>query len=705
VRLRSRLFLSFASLAVFSAAIALAIQERTLARDLERAASARLAQSARALEILIEAHLDSLRERYAAAAGASELREALREERRDALTRCADALRESYGASWVQILAVDGRTLAQSGAGRAPDERDQSELIQVRGRPHARVEVPLLDRGESLGRIVVFEPLAERELSRWSALVRGDVYFGKPPRVQDGLVRALERDDWIPVGIARTLAAEREALSTARRGLLLSGLTAVAAALALSLLIASGLVRPIERIRSAALRIGQGDLGARVEVESADELGELSLALNDMAGSLAKAREVVERNLSELAAMNTDLAAARDQAEASSRAKSDFLANVSHEIRTPMTAMLGYVGLLSGGEGNEAERQEWADIAHRNGEFLLELINSILDLSKLESGRFELERQPTSLRTLIESAVAVVRPAARAKGLRIDIESGSELPRVISTDAVRTRQILVNLLGNAVKFTPRGFVRLSTQMLERDSGPPLLCFEVSDSGIGIPPDKQAAIFESFSQADTSTTRLYGGTGLGLTISRELARRLGGEVSVRSEPGRGSTFRVTLDPGPLDLDAGRVEHPARAVCFPEELEAPLRGRVLLVEDNPDSQRLLGTLLRRMGIEVELAENGRAACERALASLEAGEDFDVILMDMQMPVLDGYGAAQQLRSAGYSAPIIALTAHSLQDERERCIAAGCDDYATKPIPGTQLRRLVALQLEKRRSSGAQ
>jgi signal transduction histidine kinase/ActR/RegA family two-component response regulator len=700
LRLRSRLVLSFASLAVFSAAIALVIQERTLARDLERAAGERLGQSARALEILVDAQLEALRERCVALIDAGDLRSALRARSRKSLARQLDILRARSGARWLMVLASDGELLASSGEGSVPDVHAGGELVQAAGRPHARAEVPLVEQGRTVGRLVAFEALTERELSRWSALIRADVYFGQAPRIEDALALPIERKGWLSLGVTRTLRAEREALATARRGLLLSGLGAVGAALVFSLLIASGLVRPIERIRSAALRVGRGDFGARVEVESSDELGELSEALNDMARRLARAREVVDRNLAELAEMNRDLVAARDQAEASSRAKSDFLANVSHEIRTPMTAMLGYVGLLSSGEGNDAERQEWADIARRNGEFLLELINCILDLSKLESGRFELERRPTSLRALIEGAVAVVRPAARAKGLRIDVEAVGELPREISTDAIRTRQILVNLLGNAVKFTQSGFVRLSARMLEREGAAPLLCFDVSDSGIGIPPEKQAAIFESFSQADTSTTRLYGGTGLGLTISRELARRLGGDVSVQSEPGRGSTFSATLDPGPLEPGSWRAD-PSRAAAqrSAEGAEPQLSGRVLLVEDSPDSQRLLGTLLQRMGLEVELAGNGRVACERALAALAADDPFDVILMDMQMPELDGYAAAQQIRASGYAAPIIALTAHSLQDERERCIAAGCDDYATKPIPRDVLRRLVEPYLAKR------
>ncbi|HXZ86600.1 MAG TPA: ATP-binding protein, partial [Myxococcota bacterium] len=552
LRLRSRLILAFAGLALFSAALALVIQERTLARDLESAASSRLAQSALALEILVESHLDALRERYVTVADSPQLRAALEAQHVPTLAHYAEDLRRKQHATWILFLGTRGERVVVAGEGEPPlgGIAQGTQLVQAAGRPHALIDVPIGDRAHRVGRLVALEPVSERELSRWSALVRADVYFGEPPALGDGLYRAVEHAGPLALGVGRSLAPEREALARARRGLLLSGLTAVGAALALSLLIASGLVRPIEQLRAIALRIGGGDLTARVTVRRSDELGELAVALNEMAARLARAREVVDRNLAELAAMNAALVAARDQAEASSRAKSDFLANVSHEIRTPMTAMLGYVGLLSSGEGSEAERPEWADIARRNGEFLLELINCILDLSKLESGRFELERRMTSLRSLVEGAVAVVRPAARAKGLRIDLESLGELPREICTDAIRTRQILVNLLGNAVKFTASGFVRLTTRLDPAAGGRALLCFEVSDSGIGIPADKLDSIFDSFSQADTSTTRLYGGTGLGLTISRELARLLGGEIQLVSKPAQGATFTLYL---PISAD--------------------------------------------------------------------------------------------------------------------------------------------------------
>jgi signal transduction histidine kinase/ActR/RegA family two-component response regulator len=701
--LHSRLILAFAGLALFSAGLALLIQDRTLARDLEDAASARLGQSALALEILIDSHLDSLRERYVAVADSPQLRAALEAEHAPTLAHQAEALRSRQRAAWIVFMDDDGAPVAAAGEGEPPLGLIASgdELVDWAGRPHALIAVSLGDRARRVGRLIALEPIAERELSRWSALVRADLYFGSPPAPGDGVQRRVERPHWMPLGVSRSLAPEREALARARRGLLLSGLSAVAAALALSLLSASSLVRPIEELRAVAARIGAGELSARVEVRRADELGELAEAINEMATRLARARQVMDRNLAELAAMNAELVAARDQAEASSRAKSEFLANVSHEIRTPMTATLGYVGLLSSGEGSAAERGEWADIARRNGEFLLELINSILDLSKLEAGRFELERRPTSVRGLIEGAIAAVRPAARAKDLRIEIECAPDVPLEICTDAIRTRQVLVNLLGNAVKFTASGFVRLSARRMAGDAGRTLLCFEVRDSGIGIPPDKLGAIFESFSQADTSTTRVYGGTGLGLTISRELARLLGGDVTVESTPGQGSTFRATIDPGPLEAEPG-AHPPAPAPANPGE--PALEGRVLLVEDSPDSQRLLGTLLRRMGLQVELATNGRRGCERALQALAQEEPYDVVLMDMQMPELDGYTATRELRAAGYAAPIIALTAHSLEDERERVLAAGCDDYATKPIARAQLRALIERQLAKRSAGPA-
>jgi CheY-like chemotaxis protein/anti-sigma regulatory factor (Ser/Thr protein kinase) len=259
------------------------------------------------------------------------------------------------------------------------------------------------------------------------------------------------------------------------------------------------------------------------------------------------------------------------------------------------------------------------------------------------------------------------------------------MPERITTDPTRLRQILLNLVSNAVKFTERGGVRLAASLDDRDPEKPLFRIDVIDTGIGMTPDQQTGLFQPFAQADVTTTRRFGGSGLGLLITRRLADLLGGEVSVGSELGRGSTFSVTVATGPL-AGVRMIERPSgarpalAAVAVPTE---PLACRVLLVEDGPDNQRLIATILRKAGAEVTVAGNGQAGCDLVREATIRGEPYDVVLMDMQMPVLDGYEATAQLRRGGYRRPVIALTAHAMQGERERCLAAGCDDFLCKPI----------------------
>jgi CheY-like chemotaxis protein/anti-sigma regulatory factor (Ser/Thr protein kinase) len=301
----------------------------------------------------------------------------------------------------------------------------------------------------------------------------------------------------------------------------------------------------------------------------------------------------------------------------------------------------------------------------------------------------------------VEIAADVLRLLeARAfeKGLELRAEFDGPVPETIQSDPTRVRQILINLVGNAIKFTHEGSVVM--RMGHRDEQ---LWVDVVDSGIGLRPEDCDHIFDSFTQADSSTTRRYGGTGLGLTISRRLARMLGGEVDVTSEHGAGSRFQLTLCTGSLErvamLDAPDIS--AIAATPSERAQRPqLTGRVLLAEDGPDNQRLIRLILERAGLEVALAEDGEQALNAVLAASEAGAPFDLILMDVQMPHLDGYQATAQLRGAGCDRPIIALTAHAMAGEREKALRAGADDYATKPIQAEQLLRLMAAHLPKPR-----
>ncbi len=414
-----------------------------------------------------------------------------------------------------------------------------------------------------------------------------------------------------------------------------------------------------------------------------------------------------------LRAINQELEAATAAARAANQAKSQFLANMSHEIRTPMTAILGFGETLLETDLTDAERTVAVNAILRSGRHLLEIINDILDVSRIEAGRLRTERVAFSPLGLTEEVRTMTQVRAEEKGLSFDCEYPDRLPEVIRTDPIRLRQILINLVGNAIKFTETGGVKLVTRFLpvppdghEGASGP-VMQFDVVDSGIGIDPDQVGGLFEPFKQVDSSTTRKFGGTGLGLAISRRLAIALGGDITVESTPGRGSTFTVTISAGRAD-DLRLVEVPRpglpqeqrdEPVVEDDAVAGRLNGRVLLAEDGPDNQRLIAYVLRRAGATVELAENGQIAVDKALAACAQRTPFDVILMDIQMPVLDGCAATRRLRQQGYTGSIIALTAHAMVGDREKCLQAGCDDFATKPINRAELIARIAARIDPR------
>ncbi|MCK6483286.1 MAG: response regulator [Phycisphaerae bacterium] len=421
-------------------------------------------------------------------------------------------------------------------------------------------------------------------------------------------------------------------------------------------------------------------------------------------------KRVAETN-AELATTNVDLMRAKEAAESSNRAKSEFLANMSHEIRTPMTSILGYTEMLLDPTLDPSEAYQAVATIRRNSEHLLRLINDILDLSRIEANRLEVERVPCSIATLLAEVESFMRPRADAKRLELRIVTIGPLPERIDTDPTRLRQILLNLVGNAIKFTQDGGVTLEARQVPVNGGCGLQ-FDVVDTGIGMSDKQSEGIFDPFVQGDSSVTRRYGGSGLGLAISRRLARLLGGDVVLlRSEPDRGTTFRFRLPckdampvPAgvPTRLSQGALSDPA-APGFPQ-LRPLSEMRVLLAEDGPDNQRLIATILQKSGATVDVVDNGRHAVEKALEADVRGAPYHVILMDMQMPVMDGYGATAVLRRRGYARPIVALTAHAMDEDRERCIRAGCTDYAAKPISRALLIRLVHKYRPSRRRSNA-
>jgi len=402
----------------------------------------------------------------------------------------------------------------------------------------------------------------------------------------------------------------------------------------------------------------------------------------------------------ELIHVNRQLQSSIEKAESltesallASRAKSQFLANMSHEIRTPMNAIIGFSELLADEDLTDRQKGD-VNLIRESGHNLLMLINDILDFSKIEAGQLDVEIIDCSLGKLLNSVSALMRPKATEKSLEFKVIKGNSLPAEIRSDPTRLQQCLINLVGNAIKFTEKGRVYINVSLEDEDNRP-YIRFDVEDTGIGIAKDKQDAIFDSFTQADGSTTRKYGGTGLGLAITKQLTELLGGEMTISSEADKGSVFSFRIPAG-VDVAKQPLLDTDNIASYTEtdqtKAEQPeFTGSVLVAEDALTNQVLIKSLLERSGLQVTIAEDGVQAVQRAM-----DQEFDLVFMDIQMPNMNGYEATKELRQGGITTPIVALTANAMKGDDKKCLDAGCDEYLAKPINHDELLKMISKYL---------
>jgi signal transduction histidine kinase len=461
----------------------------------------------------------------------------------------------------------------------------------------------------------------------------------------------------------------------------------------------------------------QGVRFTPLEIRSQDEIGLLAKSFNRLRGSLedlygtldAKVRkrtfelqqvnERLHHKISECQQAEDCANTLAHEANAANRAKSEFLANMSHELRTPMNAIMGFSQVLAE-EPLKQEHRSYINMIENSSQNLLSLINDILDYSKIESGKMEIETRDCRIGDMLLEIESMLRPSSIEKNLRFEILQCDPIPEVIRIDPLRLRQCLINLVSNAIKFTETGYVYVNV-MLQRSGGEVFVRFDIEDTGIGVSEEKLPMIFESFTQADSATTRKYGGTGLGLAITRQLVELLGGKISAVSTEEQGSVFTILVPAGVQwpdeDTPIWNKYLPVDEINETPDTEkgtTMYNGKVLVAEDNPSNQKLIAILLQKMGLEVILADDGLEAVTKC-----ESESFDIILMDMQMPNLNGYDATRQLRSEGVKTPIIAVTANAMTGDEQKCMDVGCDGYLSKPIDRSKLDELVSHHLAVR------